>query len=354
LSLSPTDNSFVLQQALMSGEKNKTLGLGQRVNQFSQQGSAFTDLNSLQGIRQQGKEDQGAALEQIAKQFESILVQSMMKAMRQANSAFSEDSMFNTSEMQFHQDMLDQQLGLSLSQGRGVGLADALVRQLKQQYQADDTQVSADVGALDKAVEYKRWPASDKSAAASDGMSSGLGLKLSAASSPQEFLAAIEPFARQAAKKLGVDEKVLMAQAALETGWGKHVIHDEAGNNTHNLFNIKADQRWSGSSVSVPTLEYTDGLAKKEMAAFRRYDSYGQSFADYVEFLQGNGRYQEALGSTQDSKAFITSLQEAGYATDPAYAEKIINIFDGPHFSERFLNKTLGDLAKSDLEKVAR
>ena len=347
MSLSPVDNSFVLQQAMMSGEKSKTLGLGQGVNQYSQKNSAFTDLNSLQDIRQQGKEDQGAALEQIAKQFESILVQSMMKAMRQANSAFAEGSMLNTSEMQFHQGMLDQQLGLSLSQGRGVGLADALVRQLKQQYQAQGTQVSSDVGVLDKAVEHKQWPVGDKSAAV-DGISKGLGLKLSAASSPQEFLTAIEPFARQAAKKLGVDEKVLMAQAALETGWGKHVIHDEAGNNTHNLFNIKADQRWSGDSVSVPTLEYAEGLAKKEVAAFRRYDSYGQSFADYVSFLQGNGRYQEALTATQDPKAFIKSLQEAGYASDPAYAEKIINIFDGPHFSERFLNKTLGDLAKAN------
>jgi len=335
----------------MSGEKNKTLGLGQRVNQFSQQNSAFTDLNSLQSIRQQGKQDEGAALEQIAKQFESILVQSMMKAMRQANSAFSEDSMFNTSEMQFHQDMLDQQLGLSLSQGRGVGLADALVRQLKQQFQADDTQVSSDVSKLDAPVEYKPWPVDNKSAVNIESNVNTLGLKLSAASSPQEFLSAIEPFARQAAQTLGVDEKVLMAQAALETGWGRHVIHDDGGNNTHNLFNIKADQRWSGSRVSVPTLEYTDGLAKKEMAAFRRYDSYGQSFADYVDFLQSNSRYDEALSSAEDPKAFIISLQEAGYATDPAYAEKIINIFDGPHFSERFLNNTVGDLAKVTLKK---
>lgn len=336
MSILPTDHSFTLQQALASSGANKSFGLGQRVDRYSQQNSAFTDLNSLQSIRQQGEEDQDAALEQIAKQFESILVQSMMKAMRQANSAFTEDSMFNTSEMQFHQEMFDQQLGLNLSQGRGFGLADALVRQLKQQYQTDNQQVSDTVSELDRPVSHRR-PASVEQ-----------GLKASMADSPEAFLDAIEPYARKAAKALGVDEKVLMAQAALETGWGKHVIHDEAGGNSYNLFNIKADQRWQGDKVKVPTLEYVEGLPKKELSAFRRYDSYGQSFSDYVGFLQGNSRYGDALSAADKPETFVKALQEAGYATDPAYAQKIINIFDGPYFSERFLNKPLGDLAKAD------
>ena len=124
----------------------------------------------------------------------------------------------------------------------------------------------------------------------------------------------------------GSDPKALLAQAALETGWGKAVIRKPDGSSSFNLFNIKADHRWQGGQVGKLTLEYRDGVAVKEQASFRAYDSYAHSFEDYTDFLQRQPRYREALEAGIDSSAFVERLQKAGYATDPEYAGKIKRI----------------------------
>ena len=277
--------------------------------------SNFNDLSGLNSIRQLGSKDKDAALEKIAKQFESILMHQMLKSMRQANAVFEKDSMFNSSETNFHRDMLDHQLTLSLAEGKGIGLADALVRQLKQSY--GDVQRKSQ---SDNELQFQ-MPTSEKASQSSDDVQE---IRWD---SPEAFVESVMPYASEAAEKLGVDPKVLISQAALETGWGKHVIRDSQGNSSHNLFNIKADSRWQGDGVSVKTLEYRNGLPKPEVASFRRYESYGQSFADYVEFIQGNPRYRQALEKADDPEAYVRELQNAGYATDPFYAEKITSIF---------------------------
>ena len=114
-----------------------------------------------------------------------------------------------------------------------------------------------------------------------------------------------------------------MAQAALETGWGRSVIQDANGNSSHNLFNIKADHRWSGETVSKVTLEYKNGIAHKVKAPFRTYESYEDSFKDYVQFIHSSPRYADAVKAGDDSTKYLTELQKAGYATDPEYARKI-------------------------------
>jgi flagellar protein FlgJ len=286
--------------------------------------SSFTDFTDLQRIRQQGNEDKDAALEQIAKQFESILMQTMLKTMREANAVFEEGSMFNSSEMNFHRDMLDNQLSLNLSTGRGFGIADALVRQLKQQYgEKTAAEMNQNLGMLAEPFKAKNY--ADKI--------SSIGIKAPAAETPEEFVHQIAPYAQAAAKELGVDPRVLIAQAALETGWGKHVIHDTRGENSHNLFNIKAGSSWQGDSVQVRTLEYNNGLPKPEVASFRRYESFEKSFDDYVDFLQSNPRYKNALAASDNPESYIQELQNAGYATDPSYAKKITSIFNGEHLS---------------------
>lgn len=277
--------------------------------------SNFNDLSGLNSIRQLGSKDKDAALEKIAKQFESILMHQMLKSMRQANAVFEKDSMFNSSETNFHRDMLDHQLTLSLAEGKGIGLADALVRQLKQSY--GDVQRKSQ---SDNELQFQ-MPTSKKASQSSDDVQE---IRWD---SPEAFVESVMPYASEAAEKLGVDPKVLISQAALETGWGKHVIRDSQGNSSHNLFNLKADSRWQGDGVSVKTLEYRNGLPKPEVASFRRYESYGQSFADYVEFIQGNPRYRQALEKADDPEAYVRELQNAGYATDPFYAEKITSIF---------------------------
>ena len=145
----------------------------------------------------------------------------------------------------------------------------------------------------------------------------------SAFASAAEFIETMLPMAEQAAQKIGVDARYLVAQAALETGWGKSIIRQSDGSSSHNLFGIKAQRGWEGDSARVLTTEYQGGKAVKEAADFRTYDSYQQSFNDYVSFLQGNGRYREALASTENPERFVRELQEAGYATDPNYARKI-------------------------------
>jgi flagellar protein FlgJ len=144
--------------------------------------------------------------------------------------------------------------------------------------------------------------------------------------SAEEFIATMLPMAEKAAQKLGVEARYLVAQAALETGWGKSIIKQSDGSTSHNLFGIKTHNKWGGESARVTTTEYKAGKPVKESASFRAYDSYQQSFEDFVSFLQNNGRYQKALSSTHNPEQFAKELQKAGYATDPNYARKISQI----------------------------
>ena len=146
--------------------------------------------------------------------------------------------------------------------------------------------------------------------------------------SPADFIATMLPMAEKAAARLGVEPRFLVAQAALETGWGKSMIRQKDGSNSHNLFGIKATG-WQGASATVMTTEYVNGKATRERAGFRAYDSFEQSFNDYVRLLESNGRYQKAIqvaSTSGDSERFVNELQRAGYATDPQYARKINQI----------------------------
>ena len=148
-------------------------------------------------------------------------------------------------------------------------------------------------------------------------------------SSSEAFSQQLYPAARQAASMLGVDPRLLLSQAALETGWGQRMISGNRGENSFNLFGIKADASWQGPKVWVDTLEYRDGVAVRERAAFRAYGSYEESFADYARFIREQPRYQEALRQAGTPRGYIQALQQAGYATDPDYARKVMAIYRG-------------------------
>ena len=216
--------------------------------------------------------------------------------------------------------MYDDQISLDLSKRGNLGLADMIVQQMGEQTQANDGveglglanyrdfSVRRIQGAL------QEWPIEKTDEARNK------------IESPEDFINKLWPQAQQAAKELGVDARVLLAQSALETGWGQHVIQNKAGQSSHNLFGIKASRGWEGKTVTVQTLEYDQGVASKRQATFRAYDSFEESFKDYVQFLKQNPRYQEALEKVDSNEGFIKGLQKAGYATDPAYARKIISI----------------------------
>ncbi|QBF25845.1 flagellar assembly peptidoglycan hydrolase FlgJ [Pseudomonas tructae] len=141
-----------------------------------------------------------------------------------------------------------------------------------------------------------------------------------------EFVATMLPMAEQAAKRIGIDPRYLVAQAALETGWGKSVMRQADGSSSHNLFGIKATGNWQGGQARAITSEFRDGQFVKETAAFRSYDSYQDSFHDLVSLLQNNARYKEAVKAADKPEQFVRELQKAGYATDPDYASKISQI----------------------------
>nr|WP_178120667.1 flagellar assembly peptidoglycan hydrolase FlgJ [Pseudomonas sp. PB101] len=145
-------------------------------------------------------------------------------------------------------------------------------------------------------------------------------------SSADQFVNTMLPMAREAAARIGVDPRYLVAQAALETGWGKSVMRAQDGSSSHNLFGIKAGSSWQGGSARAITSEFRDGQMVKETAQFRSYDSYKDSFHDLVTLLQTNNRYQDVVKSADNPEQFVRELQRAGYATDPNYASKISQI----------------------------
>ncbi|MGI9288919.1 MAG: flagellar assembly peptidoglycan hydrolase FlgJ [Pseudomonadales bacterium] len=290
---------------------------------------AYTDLNALHGIKTQGRESQDEGLKATAKQFESLFLHLMLKSMRDANKVFSEDNYFTGFESEFHQEMLDSQLSVSLTEGQGMGLADALYAQMQQQFGANK---GDKILAAVKQAGYSVAPVpKDELADAAITV-----LEESGAitiDSPRDFIEKLLPYAEAAGRELGVEPKALLAQAALETGWGKHIVRKSNGEIAFNAFGIKADKGWQGERVQVATLEYNGTTASKQQAQFRSYNSFAESFADYAQFIKSNPRYQEALAAADNVNNYWKELQAAGYATDPAYAQKLASIYNSPHLA---------------------
>ncbi len=295
--------------------------------------NVYTDLSGLNAISQLGRENTPAALRQVAQQFESLFLNIMLKAMRDSTKSFGEGNFLNSNEMEFHQQNFDNQLSLHLSQSAGLGLADVLYEQMLGQFgleapAPEATTAASIMGPLETSPPRGSDPR--KALIRLKMVETGGGGMRAAGEqsidSPQEFVRRLYPLAERAAERIGVDPRMLLAQSALETGWGRRMIARPDGVSTHNLFGIKADERWSGPRANVNTTEYEDGVVRLEKAAFRSYDSYEDSFNDYVDFLEGNPRYREALNNSHDAESFARHLQEAGYATDPVYARKLTRV----------------------------
>jgi peptidoglycan hydrolase FlgJ len=264
------------------------------------------DFQGLAALRQDAKAQDPAALKEAAKQFESLFTQMLLKSMREANKSFG-DSMFGGEQGEMYQDMFDDQMSVHLAQGRGLGLADMLIRQLTQGGSSLETRGVSQ--------------SPDADASALEPQASSLRL-----TSKADFVRQMLPHAERAAERLGVDPHALLAQAALETGWGKSVPCNAAGECSFNLFGVKAGERWSGASVSVPTLEFEEGIPVRKVERFRAYASPADSFMDYARLIANNPRYGDALGAGQDVASFASALQQGGYATDPHYADKIVAV----------------------------
>jgi flagellar protein FlgJ len=299
--------------------------------------SVYTDFQGLSNLRREAGQNSEQALEKTARQFEALFVQMMLKSMREAGQG---EGLMDSDQSNLYRDMYDKQLSLHLTeQGEGMGIAKMMIQQLKStlpaQPQPEKSNVEGEFAVPQRGFnhfELQPRPSIEKLSAAEP----------LTFDSPEQFVTALSPHAERAAERLGVDPKALLAQAALETGWGKAVIRHPDGSSSHNLFNIKADGGWEGNRVAKQTLEYRQGVAVREMAQFRSYGSLAESFDDYTQFISNSPRYADALKQGTEAGRYVEALQEAGYATDPAYATKIKHIMNGPTLA------VVGELKKSE------
>ncbi len=271
--------------------------------------SAITDFSQYTELRKAAGQKDPAALREVANQFEALFLQSMLKSMRDASLG---DPLFGDSEQhEMYQGMMDQQLAVEMASGKGVGLADMLVRQLGGTDAArpgsrDGTYPITRNSSPNKTQAEPAWP------------------------DPESFARDIWPHAERTAKELNVAPEAIVAQAALETGWGKYVMPDNEGSISFNLFGIKSGHGWAGDQVVRNTLEFENGVPRSEYAKFRSYDNVASAFSDYSNFIAGNPRYSGVRDHGPDITGFARALQDSGYATDPDYAQKITNVLESP------------------------
>lgn len=282
----------------------------------------YTDFQGLTDLKREARRESSSALREVAEQFEAMFLRMLLKNMREASLG---DGLFDSDQTRFYQDMFDQQLSIHLARGRGLGIADMLERQLGGKGLPPAGRSEADKAVPASGLEPGALPVRHEPLPSASGSASEPSPTFE---SREDFVRTLWPHAERVGRELGVKPEVLLAQAALETGWGRHVITAPDGRSSHNLFNIKADGRWNGERMMVSTLEYQDGVAVRQRASFRAYGSYAESFTDYADFLRSNPRYREALRQTGNAEAFVNELQRAGYATDPKYAEKISMILN--------------------------
>ncbi len=266
------------------------------------------DAKSLGQLRLQAKQSPDQALKAAAQQFEAVFLNMMLKSMREAT---PQDGMFDNEQTKMFTGMLDQQLTQNMST-RGVGLADAMVKQLSRSMNS--------AGSVQ--------PLAPLSQAAALPPQSSVGALPSAysATTQQDFVSRMLPHARQASQATGVPPHLMLGQAALESGWGKREIRMPDGSSSYNVFGIKANAAWNGKVAEVMTTEYKNGVAYKQVEKFRAYSSYAEAFQDHANLISKNPRYAEVLQQGGDVAGMAQAIQKAGYATDPNYAAKLASV----------------------------
>jgi len=302
----------------------------------------YTDLNGLQNLKSSARKDAKSALPEVARQFEAVMISMMIKNLRKTG---MEDPIFKSQAMDSYRDMYDQQLGMELSKGQGIGFAKTIVEQMKYQagQQSGNPSSTKAEDAIAKIMPPRKHfqdhyssvlnssPTSEPKS--TDQISANQLLQNSDTKfkSPEQFLEKLWPLAEQTAQKLSVSPDVILSQAALETGWGKAVISD-GQKSSFNLFNIKADQSWQGKRMDKVSMEYVHGKPIQQKSSFRAYDSFEQSFNDYANFIQSSPRYKTVLETTKEveqslhDESYIKGIHKAGYATDPDYSTKVLRV----------------------------
>jgi flagellar protein FlgJ len=305
------------------------------------------DVNSLTTLKAQVKSDDPEALRAAAKQFEGLFLQMVLKSMRDA---MPREGLFDNEQSRMYESLLDQQLALSMSSKGTTGLAALIEKQLVRKsgppelfdqglpLNPENPGFPLDpetLGRLDARTRTELLKAyevlggaqavSGRSASASVAAYAGA----QGADPASSFVARMRPHALAAERDSGIPAHFMVAQAALETGWGKAEPRFADGRSSFNLFGIKAGKGWKGATVEASTVEYVDGQAQRQTERFRAYGSYAEAFTDYARLLTESPRYSAAAAS-RDGAGFARALQNAGYATDPQYAAKLERIISSP------------------------
>jgi len=261
------------------------------------------DAQSLAALRGRAATDPKSAVREVAKQFEALFMQELMKSMRAATLS---SGMLENEGSKLGTDLLDQQFATQMT-GLPGGLSEAITRQLERQMGMAPGPIPVPATNLPLQPERAlRIP--DRGAAG--------------------FVQQHSQAAQAAESATGIPAAFMIGQAAHESGWGRREIRHADGSPSHNLFGIKAGPDWKGPVAETLTTEYVDGRAVKTVARFRAYASHAESFADYARLMKNSPRYQQVLAQAQDAGSFAGGLQRAGYATDPAYAEKLTRVIN--------------------------
>ena len=276
--------------------------------------TTYTDLNGLAALK--NAPTSPAAIHAVSQQVEALFLQMMLKSMRDASAA---DGELDSNESSMYQDMFDKQVALTLSKRQDLGIARLFERQL-----GGKTSPAAPAAPL---TLPKTGPAAAQTHA--DGHSAAN--QTSDATTAQhaaQFVSAVLPTIRRAAQSLGVNPLGLLAQAALETGWGKRMARTADGTPSLNMFGIKAGEGWNGARAVADTVEFSGGVATQRRTAFRAYGSIEESVSDFANLLSNSPRYRDAIAAGGNAQAYIHSIAKAGYATDPDYGNKLNQILN--------------------------
>ena len=294
------------------------------------------DPAAASDLRARLRQDPQAGLKQAAQQFEGMLLHLMLKSMRDATSS---SGLMDSEQSRFFTTMGDQQLAQTLAAQAPLGFARLLEQQLGRQMNVDTAlAASPSLDLLQQSLLSQRAP-SPAAGVTRSGVTrtpppatgtgaAGVGNPAGVSPRARAFVDRVWPHAVEAAALTGVPPHFLVAHSALESGWGKREIRMADGSPSFNLFGIKAGRGWSGATAEVATTEFVNGQSQSERAKFRAYGSYAEAFRDYARLLSSKPRFAGVIGQ-QDGAQFARSLQQAGYATDPMYADKLARIING-------------------------
>lgn len=303
------------------------------VSPVEMNGKLAIDANSLSHLKQAAKDNSPEAIKGVAKQFEAIFMNMMLKSMREAT---PQDSPFDNEQSRTFTAMLDQQLSTSLS-AKGLGLADILAKQLSKASNtatgAMEQAVSIDSPAIKNGSFLEHFFGNDAAKSTQQKNTDALqATRLRPADAAplradsKDFHQRMYPHAEAASRATGMPAHLMLGQAALESGWGKREIMAADGSSSRNLFGIKATGDWKGKVVEAVTTEYVHGIKQKRIEKFRAYDSYADSFKDFANLITSNPRYKKVMANLSDIQGYAQAMQKAGYATDPQYASKLMGV----------------------------